>query len=529
MPVAVIGAFDGTPDERLYRLAVLDPRTGAILSEHPLAKGGKTFFPGFSDVYGLAQVLAADVDGDGVDEVFVTYLHQPFWPSYTVLFDPVTGASRVVFAGTGHHVPVGVEDVDKDGLKELFLVGPNNRFGFLTGIAAVHVASAGPGLWAPPPASTPDTLHGPSSFASLAWYALGPLSGTWGGDRGRLFQAASRRIVFSSEGGSLTVFGFDGFRPNVASELGPRERQEARSQVYQLLRDAARSEAAQDHTAEINFLAKASLRVGSIGDDGLARWVLRRQGVAVARTGQEEAAERILKPLLANRSLEAEILLEVARRLNEAGSIARAVAWYERSMAAPKDPQAGRGTWECALEGMLALGELRRWKDAAAWVERYERADSGEPRDAAPSAYMAGYLQWRSGRKVDSVPPLAHDHVDLFRYWGLEFRLARGERPAVVREALAAEISHVSSEKALFDALGGWLANLQGEIEPAMALSRKAFDEAVARQDQDFVLRAHLGLIAERYEEIARRAGRIEETKRARLERDQVRQRLAGQ
>ena len=164
-------------------LSILDAETGDVLKRVHLPNAYESF-PGFSNQYGTI-VRTLDLDGDGTDEVLISYLHTPWWPSYTVLYEPARDVSRVIFVGSGHHLVIGAEDVDGDGRPEVILAGINNRMGWYSAIAAVKimpkVGESLPSRDSMYAASSPDEVY-VADVGNLLWYALGPraLPGTPG-------------------------------------------------------------------------------------------------------------------------------------------------------------------------------------------------------------------------------------------------------------------------------------------------------------------------------------------------------------
>jgi hypothetical protein len=204
-------------------LSILNAETGMLVKKVPLPSAHESF-PDFSNQYGtIVQTL--DLDHDGTDEVLVSYFHNPFWPSYTVLYEPRRDLARLIFIGSGHHRVIGAEDVDGDGRPEVILSGINNRMGWYSAIAAVKVVpwigEGQPGRDEMVAVSTPDEIY--AGGHTPLWYTLGPraLPET----PGRMAVDHARRTLAVSYLGDLKVkVGFDGFLKKFPASLPTAER-----------------------------------------------------------------------------------------------------------------------------------------------------------------------------------------------------------------------------------------------------------------------------------------------------------------
>ncbi|MCZ7649895.1 MAG: protein kinase [Thermoanaerobaculia bacterium] len=212
-------------------LSLLDPRTGAVRETEVFPSAATFGFPPeLADSYG-ASLWARDLDGDGTDEVLVTFLHHPFYPSYTVLYEPRRRRSRLLFLASGHHLPAAAADLDGDGRAEVLLAGFANRLGWQTGLAALRIEpwvadsqAEDPAL---PPGETPDRASRANTdeHNALLWYALGPPGSFAFDDPERVaVDPASRRIALRLGTGERLELDFDGFpaSPAPAVPLTPR-------------------------------------------------------------------------------------------------------------------------------------------------------------------------------------------------------------------------------------------------------------------------------------------------------------------
>ncbi|MFP5246235.1 MAG: serine/threonine-protein kinase, partial [Thermoanaerobaculia bacterium] len=204
---------------RVLTLSFLDPHTSRVLRTRQLPNGGASF-PTYAKRWGVAQVLATDLDDDGANEVIVTYAHM-FFPSFIVLHDLGRDESRVIFLASGHHGIGAVHDFDHDGTKDLLLVGVSNKLGWNTGIAAIRVplGQSGDELVASTP-DRPDTSNG----QTLLWYALAP--------PGLLYPTGSiadgKMVLVHYRRGETYFLGLDGFAPQSRSSLAPKDRAASR-------------------------------------------------------------------------------------------------------------------------------------------------------------------------------------------------------------------------------------------------------------------------------------------------------------
>jgi hypothetical protein len=79
-------------------------------------------------IFSINDVVAADVDNDGLPEVFMAAAHTPSFPGVVQQIDLRTGKLLQTYVNTGHVADIAVADIDRDGTKELLLCGTNNAF-----------------------------------------------------------------------------------------------------------------------------------------------------------------------------------------------------------------------------------------------------------------------------------------------------------------------------------------------------------------------------------------------------------------
>ncbi len=102
---AILQGDDDLDPQKSHILSILDPRTGKVQETHRLVDPG-SMLREFANTYSISSVLPVDVDGDGIDEIAISYVHRPLWPSYVLLFEPKTAASRPLFFHSGHGWPL---------------------------------------------------------------------------------------------------------------------------------------------------------------------------------------------------------------------------------------------------------------------------------------------------------------------------------------------------------------------------------------------------------------------------------------
>ncbi|HSM52121.1 MAG TPA: VCBS repeat-containing protein, partial [Thermoanaerobaculia bacterium] len=497
---ALLRAPEDFRPEAVQRLAFLDATTGETVREAELEglAHSPPRFPGMSDRF-EPWVAAADLDGDGAEEILVTFLHEIYWPSYTVLYEPRLGRARPVLTASGHHRFAGAEDLDGDGRAELLFFGINNRMGYQTAVAAVapvppvgdatELAASQETL-----AGSPDRIATSGSEGETHWYAL--LEGRPAAPFLKI-DRAGRRIVVSGPGGEGAIaLGYDGFRADRPAPpgLAPASRQELRRQAYRALRDAVqlREAGSAESVAKAREAAELARRVG---EEGLAAWAPVVEATALAATGETAAAERLFAELAVPGSQVVETALRAGEAFFLAGERERAVAWYRRGLELVREPAAGRNP-AALLEGLVfARAADGRYRDAESELATFGRA---HPNLVPHADALRLFLRWREGETPDPRW-LAHPRAtDLWRYWSLELRLARGEAPEAILEALAGELPRASETVPLLLSLEGECLARLGRRDEALERAREALDGLAAAPLARLALEAHRPLLEER-------------------------------
>jgi len=497
---AVLRAPEEFRPEVVRRLAFLDAATGETVREAELLGLANTppRFPGMSDRF-EPFVAAADLDGDGAEEILVTFLHEIYWPSYTVLYEPRLGRARPVLTASGHHRFAGAEDLDGDGRAELLFFGINNRMGYQTAVAAV--APVPPVGDATELAVSQETLAGsPDRIATgggegeTHWYAL--LEGRPAAPFLKIDRAA-RRIVVSGPGGEGAIaLGYDGFRVDrpVPAGLAPASRQELRRQAYRALRDAVQLREAGRAEAPAKAREAAEL-ARRVGEEGLAAWAPVVEGTALAAAGEIAAAERLFAELAVPGPQAVETALRAGEAFFLAGERERAVAWYRRGLELVREPAAGRNP-AALLDGLVfARAADGRYGDAESELATFGLT---HPHLLLHAEALRLFLRWREGESPDPRRLAEARATDLWRYWSLELRLARGEAPAAILEALAGERLRASETLPLLLSLEGECLALLGRRAEAFERAREALDALGSAPLARVALEAHRPLVAER-------------------------------
>lgn len=480
-------------------VALLDPLTGAVDIAIPLPEPGAAF-PGFA-AHWTHELRAFDVDGDGLDELFVTAIHNPYWPSLTVLVEPELQRARPILVAGGHHRPLGAADVDGDGDAEILFGGINNRIGHLHAIAAVRLLPAlGAGTENPGFSRCAFTPDFPDQARAgedlLVWYAV---VRSLVFDVGQPFDLdpVARWIL----GGTprQPVLDFDGFSPQAPSSLPAASRQAHRRAAWRLLREATRRVQAGEPAAALDPFAGASREAAAAGDALLADWLARREVPTRILAGDPAGAERRLAQLLGRTDSPSEAAWEAARAFHATGELERAAVWYRRSLGGAASRQTTRSREE-VLEGLLlALVELGRTGEAR---EAIDQLGPAWDLSADRLETYRRFLAWHAGG--GAAPTDATDQPsssDLVRYWGLEFRRRGGEPVADLLARLEVERGRTSADfHPLLDGLAAELLAESGHPEEARDLAAAALPAARRAAREEPQLRAHLGLLERRAE-----------------------------
>ena len=491
-------AVRGGRDETRKALEILAPLSGRVDGEIPVPDPAPAF-PGFAPTFEAGALVPFDADGDGVDEVALTLVQTPLYPSTTFVFDLARRRVLGAFYGSGHHYARAAADVDGDGRKELILVGDANRMGRSGAVAAMRVpptSEATRGGIDLPAAESPDRPASGSGTDLLAWYALIPSSVLEGAPLGLPdLQISAGRIRVGTPGGRMVDLAFDGL-PYGTRERGESERRaRARREAYGSFREVARLGDAGAREAALAEAERGRERARRAGDAPLLGWAERVRARALSDAGRGAEAEGAWEALVERAEEPAPIALEAATARVLAGDLAGAIGWYRSGL---------RGRGERAVSGacvnalilglVLALGEAGRWEDAVSELDRFEATRLNH---RVQAAHLRAWVAWRTGRRpavlADSV-----GHPDLFRAWSLEFRRVRGEDPAALLSAAERLDRETTDVGPLLDSLRGELFAALGRTAEARVAAAAAVSGCRGMAAISPEMRAHLGLVEAR-------------------------------
>jgi tRNA A-37 threonylcarbamoyl transferase component Bud32 len=485
-------------------LLILDASSGRVVDSANIASFASVFHP-FSDTYSVNGVSNLDLDHDGVHEVAVTFTHHPYYPSYSVVYDPRLQEVAPLFFASGHHHVIGQLDVDDDGIDEVIFAGINNRMGWYGAVGAVKTrrpvsrAAGQNARWMS--AATPDIMTTAASPEALAWYALLPSGyqlSTTKVDRERKIISAARidGTLLELDAGGFAV-GSD------AGGLSSGERNTKRSSSYAALREAERISPA-DAERAVALIETAAESALESRDAVLLEWVERRRGVMRVRAGRFREAEQGFRNLADTATAPADVAWDAARAFHLAGELEEAIYWYRRGISNSSTTQ-GRLPYEFAEGLTFALGEGGRWSEALEDLRRF-RGPAGA--DEHLDAYAA-WIAWRSGD--GTMESLECVNIDLCRYWRLEHRLGASGLPELTG-LIDRDLETTSGETTpMLLSLKAAALDRAGRSEEGLQVARTAFQQGVIASREHTAVRAHLDLITERYVEIARKAGAADE------------------
>lgn len=502
-------------------LSILAPDTGERLRTVMLPTGDR-WFPDFSRRYST-DVHLVDLDDDGYDEVIVGFKHKPYWPSFLVLYEPMLARSRVALVSSGHVHFGAAADLDGDGSRELLLDGFNNRLGMSPVAAAVELQ---PPVNVPADggrvrvARTPDAAHSGRADDPLFWYKLLPrrfmvLKGELGVDR------RSRTLTWPITEGPSLHLDFDGFAVDAPRDLPGTQRRRLRKRAYRALREGRRLSATGYPAEALEKLGLATEHAERVGDPELSEHIRRIEGQALIAANRFDAADRLFRRILAATEVRAEVAFDAARSFHRAGALERAIHWYWTGLGSGGAELYGRGHYEFVEGIVFALEESGRLDDAAAALDRLERALLVDRNRGSMRHFgiFRGYLDWRLGRGVaeEELPRFDADDSapDVFRYLELELRFAVGADPAElldrVDRALDGSTETVpmlrSLRAALLVRLGRGRAAEEAVVRAAREVERPRDDEIYSRVFRDLVKRRHdaiVGATVDRAETTAR-------------------------
>jgi hypothetical protein len=489
------------PDQ-VSTLSYLDPETGRVVKQAQLPLAS-TVFPNDPQRFSVQHVVATDLDGDGIEEVLVSYGHVPEAPSFTVLYAPRLDHATVVFYARGGHRFEGAWDVDGDGRKELIFSGINNAYDWVNVLAAVKLDPwfTEPGWFTATPAASPDSIVVPEQERKLLWYVPLP--------RGRMpsvgpivtADSRARRFDVHYDSGRSWRVGFDGFAPSPAARLPVAEREGRRRESYRQLREAERLRGLGSVPLALAAAQAAQRAAAAAQESWLEEYAGRVEARLLAAEGRIPEAERRFAAIVGSADDPTEVSYEAAVAFHLHGDLSRALAWYARGLDSGAIFDGGKSKHEFLKGEVLALLEERRYSDALSAIDRYVR---GFPAASGQGEVYREFVRWRAGETPNdpssSVPP---NGTDLDHYWAAECRFARGAEP----RQLLAEVERMLGEK---PETRGELLSLEAELlarlgdpKRAAAAARGAFEVVSAERASSIIARGNWDLVRERLQRLA--------------------------
>ncbi len=505
---AVKATTEALSIEDSRRLQFLDVQSGRTVTEAKVADGSWLFQTmGYSPTFGVGQMMAVDLTDEGVDQVVIDFHQSPYWPSYTVVYDPGADQSTVVFLGTGHHRTLGSRDVDGDGRKELLIAGPNNHLAWRTGLAAVRVPpiakSTIPQDRQPLAACSPDMECPAGEGQPLAWYALGPRYVAR--RKHPLALRTGGRSIVLSVSGNLTRFDLFGFAETMTSTLPGSSRAKLREEAYATLRRASRLGSSSKTEEAIEAARESARKAQEAGDAHLAEWAGRVEAGLIVKQGRYAEAGARFEEVTRTSEIAEEISGEAGRAFHLMGNLSTALRWYRAARSSGGPDGEGKPKYE-ALEGeLLVLGEQHRWAEARQAIKSYLAA---YPIESTTVTRYSQWIEWRD-RGATADPDAENHPTDLHRYWALEFKAVDPRLTArdVLRLIQEAEGKWNSGTGPL-ESLRCELLLREGRREEAWTSAQRALAQVKTDLETDIAARAHLELVVNRYARIARLMGK---------------------
>ena len=513
---AIFQPLDDYADLARHELHILDAATGETRQVHAFELDTSGFHNpyvmrlGFSDTFG-ARLDAADVDGDGADEVFASYLHTPYYPTYALLFEPKLSRETVIFMASGHHRFVGLIDVDGDGLQEALFGGINNLLGYRRALAAVTLPKDGPEArrhlvpWSP----ESEPFDHEAGLENLLWYALLPADLRMN-ERDLFIDRQLRVIRITEAHRELELsLGFDGLPWDANEDRHSREqRGKARKRAYSRLRRSERMQRAGRHEIALTNFADAHGLADGARLTQLAEAIeVRRLTLLVEMDRFAEAMGGISGLVEQQRpdwpANAKDTLFAMAKALHLRGRLDEAIKLYRDLLRLTIEVGEGRQSHEPLQKLLMAHLEKRDYKAALQDLESHCSVDN---RILETCTLFSSYAQWSSGAPAAPFTwPNMNEAVD--RLWYLELRAATSEPRENLLKDLQLAMELDTSTTAM-------LRVLKGETLLALGRPLEAAETAELALSTWF---HHGDPIVERFygEKVRRRVARIREQARS--------------
>ncbi len=485
---------------RIYRLSFLEAATGRVVRTAAL-EPELNDFPENERRFAVTTMKAVDTDGDGLDEVFVSYFHM--WaPSFVLTWNPSDGRSRVAFVGGGHHRFVDAVDLDGDGRKEMLLLGINSPFGWYHVFAVARLWTSGPkDATAQPvfsPAFSADQSAG-TSDPQLIDYVLLP-RGVFSEDSRELRAVDERRFTLDYGRGRLVSIDLGGCGLlSSAGEPDCASLRRSRMSAYASLREALRRGRVGVVEEAVESFDAAERDARDARDGILLELVRRWRGMTLLLRGRAAEGSALLEELVRTSENSLEIADDAGRELHKAGRLPEAIAWYTRALERAGPEHGGRSVTYPREGLLLAFVELGRFDEATLWADRW--AADVNMRSVARVPWYRAFLAWRRGVPF-APPPLTPGTYDLLHLWWFEMRLARGAEPGPLLEKARSEfVEAVRARGPLLSVQAELLARL-GRRDEARDVARDAWRETEAAVRTEVWTRAHLDLVVDRVDRL---------------------------
>jgi tetratricopeptide (TPR) repeat protein len=512
--VALIACGPADVDPVLGRtLEILDAQTGRVLRKVVLP-GAEASFPGIANRYQINVLRAADLDGNGIDEIVASFIQTEAGSSFTTVYSPKHDTAHVAFLSFGHHRFDTAIDVDGDGRKEMLLKGINNGFGWFNALAIVRVAPEGAAAsgGTPSPVASPDMAN--ARWEDLVDYILLPRRLSPDSER-RLQPAPDGRAVFASgaiptEAMRIDLTGCGLGAP--ADGIECRRRREERRAAYESLREAIRLSRGGFDAAAATQADYALEAARSAQDTILVEAIDRIKAPALWRSGRRQEAGDLWASLMRRSENSPEIAHEAARAAHLSGDLTRAVEWYREALGSADHDGLGRSKMHFAIGMVLALGEMGRFDEATTSIEAMPAPDSTR---RVLAQRVSSWVNWRRGIVAETFDSDEFLN-DLPRYWLLEIRAARRESPASLLPAVEGEIQRSEFGRTLLRSLQAELLARLGRMDEAAASMKVAYEASRTERAKSVEVRAHFDLVSERWSRLLARKGDLRQAAQVR-------------